>query len=373
MHVLRAAVTARRPATVRLVVRVFKRDRVVRTVRHSVRVAGDGRTTRTRMAIRTTRRSPKLTVRLVTPSRLGDGFRLHRVRWYHRAARSRLSNGCRYGRRGLPACGAYLGQTYGSNTNPAALEDKYGRRLGIRRTFYRADQVSSALTTARGDLAHGRLPWVSFKLPTSWARVADGAADEWARGLTKRFGRLDGPVWLAFHHEPEGDGPIQDWRRMQEHLAPIVRRQDNLAFTVIVTGWHQFYGDDEYRLENIWPSGVVVDVAGFDIYNQLGVVKDGETNTKGTDLAPDYFAKIAPWARRQGVAWGLSETGFTHAAARVDPHWIRRTHRQLVNAGGVAFTYFNTTLHSIAPWDLSTPVKRAGWREAQHAAPLLPR
>jgi hypothetical protein len=117
----------------------------------------------------------------------------------------------------------------------------------------------------------------------------------------------------------------------------------------------------------------VVDVAGFDIYNQLGVVKDGETNTKGTDLALDYFAKIAPWARRQGVAWGLSETGFTHAAARVDPHWIRRTHRQLVNAGGVAFTYFNTTLNSIAPWDLSTPVKRAGWREAQSAAPLLPR
>jgi hypothetical protein len=372
MHVLRAAVTARRPATVRLVVRVFQRDRVVRTVRHSVRVAGGGRTTRTRMAIRTTRRSPKMTVRLVTPRRLGDGFRLHRVRWYHRTARYRLSNGCRYGRRGLPACGAYLGQTYGSNTDPSPLENTYGRRLGIRRTYYGADQVSSALSTARGDLAHGRLPWVSFKLPTSWARVADGAADEWARALARRFGRLDGPVWLAFHHEPEGDGPIQDWRRMQEHLAPIVRRQDNLAFTVIVTGWHQFYGDDEYSLANIWPSGVV-DVAGFDIYNQLGVVKDGETNTKGTDLALDYFAKIAPWARRQGVAWGLSETGFTHAAARVDPHWIRRTHRQLVNAGGVAFTYFNTTLNSIAPWDLSTPVKRAGWREAQSAAPLLPR
>jgi hypothetical protein len=73
------------------------------------------------------------------------------------------------------------------------------------------------------------------------------------------------------------------------------------------------------------------------------------------------------------VAWGLSETGFTHSAAEVDPHWIRRTHRQLVNAGGVAFTYFNSTLNSIAPWDLSTTPKRAGWREAQNAGPLLPR
>jgi hypothetical protein len=232
--------------------------------------------------------------------------------------------------------------------------------------------VSSALSTARGDLAHGRLPWVSFKLPTSWARVADGAADEWARALARRFGRLDGPVWLAFHHEPEGDGPIQDWRRMQEHLAPIVRRQDNLAFTVIVTGWHQFYGDDEYSLANIWPSGVV-DVAGFDIYNQLGVVKDGEENTDGTNLQTDYFRKIAPWAKRHDVAWGLAETGITHKAARRHPHWIKETHRRLARAGGVAMAYFNTTLNSIAEWQLSTRPKRVGYREAQPGTPLLPR
>ena len=373
VHVLRAAVTSRRAATVHLVVRVLRRDRVVRTVRHPVRVAGDGRATRTRLAIRTNRRSPKMTVRLAAPERLGDGIRLHRLRWFHRAPRSRLSNGCKYGRRGLPACGAYLGQTYGSNTNPAALENNYGRRLGIRRTFFRADQVSYALSTARNDLAHGRLPWVSFKLPTSWDQVADGAADEWAARLTKRFGRLGGPVWIAFHHEPEGDGPIQDWRRVQARLGPFVRTHDNLAFTVIVTGWHQFYGNDEYSLANIWPRGVNVDVAGFDIYNQLGVVKDGEVNTKGTDLAADYFSRIARWARRHDVAWALSETGFTHAAAEVDPHWIRRTHRQLQRAGGVAFTYFNSRLNSIAPWDLSTAAKRAGWREAQNAGPLLPR
>ena len=134
--------------------------------------------------------------------------------------------------------------------------------------------------------------------------MAAGAADAWACGLAKRFGRLDGPVWIAFHHEPETDGPIQDWRRMQEHLAPIVRSQDNLAFTVIVTGWHQFYGEEQYRLANIWPRGVKVDVAGFDIYNQLGVVKDGEDNTKGTDLDASYFSKIEPWARRHDVAWG---------------------------------------------------------------------
>ena len=47
---------------------------------------------------------------------------------------------------------------------------------------------------------------MSFKLPHSWGEMAAGAGDAWAKNLAARFGRLNGPVWLAFHHEPEGDG-----------------------------------------------------------------------------------------------------------------------------------------------------------------------
>ena len=373
MHLLRAAVTSQRAARVHLVVRVFSGHRVIRTVRQPLQVAGGGRVTWARVAIRTHSRAPRMTVRLSGPDRRTDGIRMHRVRWIHRPAAGRLSNGCRYGQRGIPGCGAFLGQTYGANADPAPFEKRYGRRLGIHRSYFRADQVSWAVDVARDDLAHGRLPWVSFKLPTSWEEAAAGAADTWAVSLVKQFARLDGPVWLAFHHEPEYDGDITAWRKMQERLGPIVRSQDNLAFTVIVTGYHQFYGEEQFRLDNMWPRGIKVDVAGFDIYNQLGVVKDGKENTTGTNLKAWYFSKIKRWAEREGVAWGLAETGFTHKAARVDRHWIRRTHRQLEDAGGVAFAYFNTTLNSIAPWDLSTKVKRAGWREAQTSGPLLPR
>ena len=86
---------------------------------------------------------------------------------------------------------------------------------------------------------------------------------------------LNGPVWLAFHHEPEGDGAIQDWRRMQEHLTPIVRAHRNLAMTVIVTGWNQFYGESKYRLKNIWPRGVNVEGLkrrGFDA-ERIGAIR----------------------------------------------------------------------------------------------------
>ena len=123
----------------------------------------------------------------------------------------------------------------------------------------------------------------------------------------------------------------------------------------------------------MWPQGIKVDVAGFDIYNQMGVVKDGKRNTKGTDLQASYFSKIEPWAKKEGLVWGLGETGITDEAIKTDPDWIERTYKQLDAAGGVAFAYFNTTLNSIAPWTLGTPEKIQGWREAQVGSPLLPK
>lgn len=271
---------------------------------------------------------------------------------------------CTISPRGVPSCGSYLGMSYGSNTEPSSAESEFGGTVAVRRTYFRHDNTDKAITIARGDLVKGRLPWMSFKLPYSWDRMAAGDGDVWARNLVARLGSLPGPVWVAFHHEPEGDGPIQDWRRMQERLGPIVRSAPNLGFTVIVTGWHQFYGDAQYSLGNIWPRNTQVDVAGFDIYNSLGVVKNGKENTTGTDLPRAYFDKIAPWAAQQGVAWGLAETGYTHQAAELDPHWLPRTYQDLEAAGGVAFAYFNTTLNSIAPWDLSTQPKKDAFTRA---------
>ncbi len=248
-----------------------------------------------------------------------------------------LTNGCRYSRRGIPACGAYVGATHGSNTDPRNLEAAVGR-LGVRRTFYDADDVDSAVRTARHDLERRRLPWISFKLPYSWESMATGRGDAWARRLSRKLSRLDGPVWVAFHHEPEGDGNVQAWRRMQERLVPIVRRTArNVAFTVIVTGWHQFYGDPEYSLRNIWPRNVNIDVAGFDIYQQYGVVKDGETTTSWTSFA-EYYRKIARWSRRADVAWGLAETGVTDVAADARPGHIRESVNLLKRHGGVAYS-----------------------------------
>lgn len=282
-----------------------------------------------------------------------------------------LTNGCGHSARGLPSCGSYLGMAYGSNSDPAPLEAGLGTPLGVRRTYYTASQVSRAIDTARTDLAKGRLPWISFKFPHDWKAMSSGAGDAWARDLARRLATLDGPVWVAFHHEPEGDGNMALWRAAQERLGPIMRTASNVGFTVVLTGWHQFYGGREFSLGTVWPR-TTVDVAGFDIYNSGGVVKNGKT-LKATNMDAAYFAKIQAWADREGVAWGLAETGYTDAASATDPNWIARTSRQLTARGGVAMAYFNTTLNSIAPWHLSNATKKRDYRAAHAVSPRLPK
>ena len=284
-----------------------------------------------------------------------------------------LSNGCRFSPRGLPSCGAYFGAAHGANTDPAALEDRSGQRLGVRRTYFRADQVAGAVGIARADLAAGRLPWISFKLPYSWEDMAAGRGDTWARDLARRLSRLDGPVWVAFHHEPEGDGNVQAWRRMQEHLAPLVRRiAHNVAYTVIVTGWNQFFGDPAYSLARIWPRGVKIDTIGIDIYHEYGVVKNGSTIDEPPHVVRNYFRPLSAWAKRHDVAWGVAETGITDEGAQKYPSWIEGAYRRLVKNDGVAFAYFDTYLNAYGSWELATTSKQRDFARALQSSALLP-
>ncbi|KRB80003.1 hypothetical protein ASE01_00380 [Nocardioides sp. Root190] len=282
-----------------------------------------------------------------------------------------LTNKCSHTVRGIPSCGTYVGAAHGSNTEPSTFEGNLGGQLGVRRTYFTATGVAKAVSTARADLAAGRLPWISFKLPHSWADMVAGKGDAWARDLAKQLSALDGPVWVAFHHEPEGDGDIQLWRRMQERLAPIVRSAaPNVAFTVVMTGWNQFYGEAKYSLAEIWPRGVEIDVAGFDIYQNYGVVKDGKTTTKWTDFE-QYFRMISTWARTAGVDWALGETGVTQAAIAARPTSIADTVKLMQSYGGIGYSYFDTTLNSVADWSLSTTAKVNAFKSALSSSPKL--
>lgn len=277
---------------------------------------------------------------------------------------------CPRSARGIPRCGVLVGSALGGNDDPTAFERRVGNTLQIRRTYWDAATVDSAVDTARTDLAAGRTPWLSFKLPFSWADMAAGRGDRWAQDLIRRLGQLPGPVWIAFHHEPEGDGNIADWVAMQRRLAPMVKENTrNVAYTMILTGWNQFYGDPQYALDALWPGDGLVDLLGFDIYNEYGKRRNGRTNRTMLDLGAMYYSKISAFARSHDTAWGLAEVGYTDEAAATDPRWLDRTYEQIGQFGGVTMTYFNSRLNSGgASWEITTRQKRDAFRDVLQRA-----
>lgn len=285
-----------------------------------------------------------------------------------------LSDGCVLNARGVGDCAPIVGAAVGSNTDPTSLENGYGKRLGVRRTYYQANQVDAAIRNATVDLATGRIPWISFKLPYNWSGMVAGKGDEWAKDIAVRISRLDGPVWVAFHHEPEKDEPdITKWTKMQERLGPIIRSNaPNAAFSVILTGWNQLYGPSEFRLASIWPN-TTVDIAGFDIYCFYGTTNDGKLRLGEPSLKSDYFDQISAWAKKKGMAWGLAETGLSDRASSDNPHWIRETYAELKADGALAMSYFDTPLNSTESYEITTTRKASDFTDALKLSPSLAR
>lgn len=288
----------------------------------------------------------------------GAVLRVDDVTGYTTATTDGGTSTCTFSRRGIPECGAYFGAAVGLNEDPSLFESKVGGRLAVHRLFYRSGDVAEAVRTARDDLAKGRVPWISFTFPYSWSDMAAGRGDAWARNLAAQFAQLDGPVWVAFHHEPENDsGDVLQWRRAQERLAPIVRSTaPNVAYTVILMGYHQLYGrTDVYGLDRIWPR-TTIDVLGIDPYNFYGA--PNKTRDSSANLVKEYFEPIGAWARANSVEWGVAETGYTDRAFAEDPYWLQNTFKGLRANGGVAMSYFNAAPSSVSgDWLLDTSAR----------------
>ena len=282
-----------------------------------------------------------------------------------------LSNGCEVSRRGIPACGTLLGSSLTNNGDPTSWERSMGEHLGVRRTYYQAWKVDEALARVQADTAVGRIPWISFKPPYGWQEMAAGEGDFWARDLAARLSEVDGPVWLAIHHEPENDGDITMWTKMQERLAPMIRsRAPNVAYSVILTGWNAFHGPNQaYRLNSVYPD-TTIDLVGFDVYNKYGNADGVATQT---DLGERFFDEIAPWAEAHDVAWGLAETGYGDEAARDMPQWLAVTYDQLAAAEGVAMTYWNSSPETAdaADYSLDLPIKARSFSKVLLRSPKL--
>jgi hypothetical protein len=159
---------------------------------------------------------------------------------------------------------------------------------------------------------------------------------------------------------------------MQARLAPMVRSlASNVAYSIVVTGYDQFFGADQYSLNNIMPKNTKIDLLGIDVYQRYGAPVNGKIKTTFSNLDRDYFAPTSAWAKAHDMAWGVAETGYTDAAAEDDPTWLGTAYNQLKARGGSAFTYFNSGLNSTANWVLSTDAKKSQYTAALKSAPAM--
>lgn len=259
-----------------------------------------------------------------------------------------------------PASRFVLGAAHGGNSDPAQLEADAGVALQIRRTYFTPDKVARAVQTAEQDIAKGRIPFVSFKLPHTWAEMAAGRGDAWAADAARRLAAVDGEVWVALHHEPEHDQPeILDWTALQKRLAPFFDLP-GLRFGICVTGWNQFFsGNPEMSFEHIYPFGAPIDFIALDVYQAYGTPKN---ETKWTDLDA-YWTRMEAFANRVGVDWGLGELGITDAgfASPKGASFFDDTVAGIRAHGGTFAAYFDSELNTSGnSWWLSG-AKRAAF------------
>jgi hypothetical protein len=265
--------------------------------------------------------------------------------------RHATTTSCVSGVKGIPPRGsAYVGAAASGTQSMDSLQAQLSTPLREHRAYFEANQIKSAVSVTKADLAAGRIPWISFKVPYSWADMANGMGDAWAADISRQLAAVGGPIWIAFYHEPEGNGPIQDWVRMQKRLGPIVHaNSNNIAYTVIYSAWNITYGG--YPLSSVFPTGAGVNILGVDIYNQY--------NVRGTKMMdPMRFIPVfQSWADGHGIRWAIAETGYTAEQSNIDGYWLDTMYNDAVANGAAVVSYFDSSLNSVADWTLDTSLK----------------
>jgi len=222
-------------------------------------------------------------------------------------------------------------------------ERQMGQRLALHRTFFTSAQVQKLIRTARTDLANGRLPHVSMKVPGRWIDVARGRRDGWLRGIARGLAHLDRPVFLTFHHEPENDtrrkGSPRDFVAMQRHVIRYFSgRAPKVTIVPVLQSWT--FSDYNRRARPEQWSVPEAAVYGVDVYNPFCV---GDRNWVPFSEKLDEIRRYA-----HGKPIAIGEYG-----CRDDPdnperaaQWMRDAFHYARRHNVVSMSYFNSGRNS---------------------------
>lgn len=252
-----------------------------------------------------------------------------------------------------PTTGMLVGAAVGGNADPAPIEKALGKPLDLHRTYWSGSQVAKAVAVAKADIAAKRIPFLTFKLPYSWADMAAGKGDAWAKDLGAKLAALGGPVWLDFHHEPEGDsnGTAAQWTAMQQRIIPLAA-QGKVKVGVCYTGYPQTHGDATWAFEKTFPKAA--QFLAVDIYQMYGTVNKN-TGVRLLKWSPleDYYGQVDAFAEKVGVPWLLGECGVTDEALVAKPSALADLFTAARNNGCAGLAYFSSSLNSSGSWPLT--------------------
>ncbi len=260
---------------------------------------------------------------------------------------------------------AYWGSSYAAGSDPTArFETPTKDVLGVRRVFFQASQVDNAVTKAKDDIAKGRIPVYSFKLPADWGVMANGSQDAWIDNTLKKFDALNGPVWLTFHHEPEGgdgNGPDQygtqsaaaaNHLAMDKHIRERMTalKTDNIALALTLMGC-TYSGSCSGRNPADWYAPGVYDIIAADTYWGKGDTVSSSTPLLSTKTGNS----VLKFAAERGKDAALFEWGFGDEQGPKTPALMQGMFNDMIKTPPqgqsrlVAAMYFDTTLNGGHP------------------------
>ena len=208
------------------------------------------------------------------------------------------------------AAACSLGAAYGANTDPVRLGAVDGPPARRAPHLLRPATRSTRPSPRRGaTCARQRVPWISFKLPYSLggdggrraATPGPATSPASCRGSTARSGSPSTTSPRATATSGRGPRCRSGWPRSSAETAP------NVAYSVILTGWNQFYGDSAVLPRRRSGRDTRIDLVGFDVYNKYGVEKDGADDQRAHRLRARLLRRVR--AVRRGARHGLGPRG----------------------------------------------------------------
>lgn len=246
-----------------------------------------------------------------------------------------------------PAGQLYYGASILAGRSLPLWEQRLGSTLSVRRSYFTPDpnENDQLVRRCRDDLARGRLPHVSSKLPTTWADVAAGEDGGWLRRLIGGLAQVSGPIFFTLHHEPENDaGPpgmkAADFVAMQRRA---IRVAADLAPNVTVVPVIQHWTFEPLNPRGDPPAWIVPEasVLGFDVYNAWSPTNGNPWRSFG-ERADDVLG----WFGDTPVAigeYGCQEDPDDPGRAA---EWLRDAADYARSHNIVSMSYFNSGVNS---------------------------